>query len=142
MGEETAGPIIVRRWEKADLEAVLAVEEAAFGHPWNRSAFEEELDNPVANYLVLEQAGRIIAYGGFWLVLGIVQGVFDIVPEGENGGEESSRLIARRALGHAHGTEEESASVEAMGMEHFEDCLRRHIAERNRNRVEDEEVGR
>ncbi len=69
MGEETAGPIIVRRWEKADLEAVLAVEEAAFGHPWNRSAFEEELDNPVANYLVLEQAGRIIAYGGFWLVL-------------------------------------------------------------------------
>lgn len=80
--------------------------------------------------------------GGYWLVLGIVQGVFDIVPEGENGEEESSRLIARRTLGHAHGTEEESAAVEAMGMEHFEDCLRRHIAERNRIRVEDEEVGR
>ena len=69
MGEATTAPIIVRRWEKKDLESILVLEEAAFRSPWHRSAFEEELENPLAVYLVLERAGKIIAYGGFWLVL-------------------------------------------------------------------------
>lgn len=69
MGKETEEPLTIRQWEKNDLEAVLALEEAAFSHPWQRSAFAEELDNPLAVYLVLEQDGVIAAYGGFWLVL-------------------------------------------------------------------------
>lgn len=69
MGKETEEPLTIRQWEKNDLEAVLALEEAAFSHPWQRSAFAEELDNPLAVYLVLEQDSVIAAYGGFWLVL-------------------------------------------------------------------------
>lgn len=69
MGEETTAPIIIRRWENTDLEAILALEEAAFSQPWQRNAFAEELKNPLAVYLVLEQNGKIVAYGGFWLVL-------------------------------------------------------------------------
>jgi ribosomal-protein-alanine N-acetyltransferase len=69
MGKETEEPLTIRQWDKKDLEAVLALEEAAFSHPWQRSAFSEELGNPLAIYLVLEHQGVLAAYGGFWLVL-------------------------------------------------------------------------
>lgn len=53
---------------RAHLEAVLAVEGQAFaGHdPWSRAAFEGELINPQAIWLVAEVDGVVGGYAGGW----------------------------------------------------------------------------
>jgi ribosomal-protein-alanine N-acetyltransferase len=53
-----------------DIEEVAAMEQSIFAMPWSRASFERELnENPVARYLVLEEGGRVAAYGGVWLII-------------------------------------------------------------------------
>ena len=62
--------ITVRPMTPADIDGVLAVEQASFAAPWSRRAFEAEMyDNDLARYLVLEDGGRIVGYAGAWLIL-------------------------------------------------------------------------
>ena len=61
--------ISIRRMQMADLDAVVVVENKAFTTPWSRTAFEEELKNDLAHYLVVVEEGQLVGYGGFWLVL-------------------------------------------------------------------------
>jgi ribosomal-protein-alanine N-acetyltransferase len=53
----------------SDIDAVLVVENQSFSTPWSRNAFEEEINNELAHYLVVEDDGQLIGYGGFWIVL-------------------------------------------------------------------------
>lgn len=59
----------IRKMRASDVDAVLVVEEQSFSTPWSRTAFEEELNNDLAHYLVVEEAGRLVGYAGFWLVV-------------------------------------------------------------------------
>ncbi|MDR3349009.1 MAG: ribosomal protein S18-alanine N-acetyltransferase [Acidaminococcales bacterium] len=59
----------VRKMTASDVEAVAKVEADAFPFPWPASFFAGELENPLAVYLVLEAAGEISGYAGFWMVL-------------------------------------------------------------------------
>lgn len=53
-----------------DLDQVTAIEQASFAlEPWSRDAFEQELSNPCARYLLLKEEGRVQAFAGVWLVL-------------------------------------------------------------------------
>lgn len=53
-----------------DLEAVLAIEEASFTQSWSRHSFQSELErNRLARYLVARRHGRLVGYGGIWIVL-------------------------------------------------------------------------
>ncbi|WP_211289568.1 [Ribosomal protein S18]-alanine N-acetyltransferase [Sporomusa silvacetica DSM 10669] len=62
--------ISIRRMQESDLDAVLVVENRAFTTPWSRAAFEEEItSNDLAHYLVVVEDGKLVGYGGFWLVL-------------------------------------------------------------------------
>lgn len=62
--------LIIRPMKEADITQVLEVEQQAFSTPWSRQAFEMEMrDNNLAYYLVVEKDGRIIGYGGMWLVI-------------------------------------------------------------------------
>ncbi len=61
--------IIIRRMTMADVEGVAAVEAATFPTPWSRDAFESEMKNVAARYLVAEKAGRVIGYAGAWIIL-------------------------------------------------------------------------
>lgn len=67
---------------EADLPQVLAIEEAVFpGDPWPRSAFARQLDNPLAQFIVLtlhdgpEKAamrgspGKVLGYAGTWIIV-------------------------------------------------------------------------
>jgi len=54
----------VRAMAIADIDAVMAIEEATFPTPWSRTMLEEELKSDQRCYLVLEGAGGIQAYGG------------------------------------------------------------------------------
>ena len=62
--------IVIRDMYLADLDAVLVIERSSFPTPWSRQSFLSELvDNTFAVYLVLEFCGRVVAYGGMWLIL-------------------------------------------------------------------------
>lgn len=52
-----------------DIDDICALECEAFTIPWQKSAFEDEMQNDLAYYTVCELDGKIIAYGGMWLVL-------------------------------------------------------------------------
>src|SRR5712691_2866463 len=54
----------------ADLEAVHQIELASFNAPWPANAYRSELmTNRLASYLVGRIDGRIVAYGGMWLMV-------------------------------------------------------------------------
>ena len=54
----------------ADSAAIAELEILCFSCPWSREALEQELaQNPLARYCVAEADGRIVAYGGLWIVV-------------------------------------------------------------------------
>ncbi|MDU4961472.1 MAG: ribosomal protein S18-alanine N-acetyltransferase [Sporomusaceae bacterium] len=54
----------------ADIDAVVALEQAAFSMPWSRDSFESELElNPLATYVVMEADGKFAGYAGMWIVI-------------------------------------------------------------------------
>ncbi|VBB05824.1 ribosomal-protein-alanine acetyltransferase [Lucifera butyrica] len=62
--------IRIRNMIAADIDAVVEVERQSFQTPWSRQAFESEiLDNDLAHYLVVDDAGRVAGYAGMWLIL-------------------------------------------------------------------------
>ena len=49
---------------------VQAIEQASFTSPWPPHAYRSELEtNRLAHYLVAEVDGRVVAYGGIWLMV-------------------------------------------------------------------------
>jgi ribosomal-protein-alanine N-acetyltransferase len=53
-----------------DLPAVQAIEAASFSAPWPAHAYQSELEsNRMAHYLVARLGGRVVAYGGMWLMV-------------------------------------------------------------------------
>lgn len=54
-----------------DLDAIMALERASFPtDAWSDAMMHEELRSPHGRYLVLEEAGRLIGYGGIRAVQG------------------------------------------------------------------------
>lgn len=61
---------MVRRMTIADLDAVVAIEEATFPTPWSKDSFRQEIErNVAARYLVAEKDGQVIGYAGAWVIL-------------------------------------------------------------------------
>ncbi len=53
-----------------DLEDIYYIERASFTSPWTKDAFIHELtENPYATYIGLEVDGKLVAYGGYWLII-------------------------------------------------------------------------
>lgn len=62
--------VIIREMTSDDIDGVLYVEREVFTTPWTREAFEIEINkNELARYIVAEKEGKIIGYGGLWLIL-------------------------------------------------------------------------
>ena len=53
---------------EADLDQVCRLEEESFLTPWSRKALLDEINNPLANYLLVMDGDIAVAYGGFWAV--------------------------------------------------------------------------
>lgn len=66
---ERRTPIVLRPARDADIDAVLAIEHASFGDPWNRRAFVDLLDDPRVAFLVADVAGLVRGYVVAWFVL-------------------------------------------------------------------------
>lgn len=62
--------VIIRDMYLSDLDAVMGIEGSSFPTPWSRNAFQSELmENNFAAYLVLDFHGRVVSYGGMWIIL-------------------------------------------------------------------------
>ena len=62
--------IVIEAMRLEDLEEVERIEQASFSTPWPPNAYRSELmTNRLASYLVARAAGRIVAYGGMWLMV-------------------------------------------------------------------------
>ena len=66
---EPRAPIVLRPARHADLDAVLSIEHASFGDPWNRSAFVDLLDDPRVAFLIADAKGAVRGYVVAWFVL-------------------------------------------------------------------------
>lgn len=53
----------------ADIDEVVALESQSFDHPWSKQSFLEELENPVAYYLLAVMDGMLVGYAGMWVIL-------------------------------------------------------------------------
>jgi ribosomal-protein-alanine N-acetyltransferase len=55
----------------ADIDAILAIEEASFTNPWTRAMYLAELENPDVSYCFLakDQGGAVAGFCSFWRVL-------------------------------------------------------------------------
>jgi [ribosomal protein S18]-alanine N-acetyltransferase len=53
-----------------DIPTVLSIESLSFASAWPTNAFQNELrDNKLAHYFVGRLDGKIVAYGGIWVIL-------------------------------------------------------------------------
>ena len=52
-----------------DIDGILEVEEECFRTPWSKHSFEMELKNGAARYLVAKEDGKVVGYGGTWLII-------------------------------------------------------------------------
>ncbi len=54
---------------KSHLDEIVEIEKDCFSLPWSRRAFEQELSNKLAIYVVAEEDGHVWGYGGMWHVV-------------------------------------------------------------------------
>lgn len=60
----------IERMTQPDLPAVLRIEGLSFSTAWPPNAFSNEIrDNKLAHYFVGRLDGKIVAYGGIWVIL-------------------------------------------------------------------------
>lgn len=62
--------VVVEPMRLDDLPTVQLIEKASFTSPWPEHAYRSELEtNRLAHYLVARAGGRVVAYGGIWLMV-------------------------------------------------------------------------
>lgn len=64
--------IITREMKTSDIEQIMETEAAIFGRfHWTPQSFIAEIENEFGNYFVAveEETGKVLGYGGFWLIL-------------------------------------------------------------------------
>ena len=59
--------LLLRKITPDDAEAVAALEAQCFAMPWSREDFWREMRNELAEYVVGELDGQVIAYAGAWV---------------------------------------------------------------------------
>lgn len=60
----------IRQAEPKDLDAICECEQTCFDDPWSVAMLYQEIcENPSAVYLVLTHRGRVVGYGGMYIVL-------------------------------------------------------------------------
>lgn len=94
MGEKAQATISFRPMSVGDVPRVAAIEAESFYDAWNENMLQNELDNALTTYLVMEVAGALVGYAGFWLVAGEAQVTRVAVAESERGQGFGTRLTA------------------------------------------------
>ncbi|NLK33909.1 MAG: ribosomal protein S18-alanine N-acetyltransferase [Gracilibacteraceae bacterium] len=62
--------IELQKMSLEDIDQVCEIENLSFAVPWSRESFESELvNNNLARYIVAKAEGKVVAYGGIWIIL-------------------------------------------------------------------------
>ena len=59
-------PGVLRAARRADVAAVVAIEERAFADPWSPRSFADLVDEPRAMFTVVEEGGEVAGYSVIW----------------------------------------------------------------------------
>lgn len=63
-------PVVIEPMRLGDIPDVLEVERLSFRAPWPAFAFQQELTaNRLARYVVARVEGRVVGFGGIWLMV-------------------------------------------------------------------------
>jgi [ribosomal protein S18]-alanine N-acetyltransferase len=85
----------IRPFLQADVPRVLEIEEATYTRPWTEQIFRDELRQPGRAYLVAEEDGRVVGFGGV-LLLGQDAHITTVaVDEAHRGKRIGTRLMLR-----------------------------------------------
>ena len=91
----------LRRMTLSDVPAVHRLEEAIFSTPWYEKDFVYEMtENKVARYLVIEEAGEIVAFAGAHIILDQAH-VTNIAVRQDCRGRGLGRMITRALMQYA-----------------------------------------
>ena len=94
MGEEAQTTINFRAMTTEDIPLLVKLEAESFYDAWNENMLRNEIDNAMTTYLVMEVAGELVGYAGFWLVAGEAQITRVAITEEERGQGYGTRLTA------------------------------------------------
>jgi len=61
--------IAFRKMDFKDIKGVAEIESRCFSLPWTASMFNEELNNPIAYYIVAVNEQKVVGYAGMWLII-------------------------------------------------------------------------
>jgi ribosomal-protein-alanine N-acetyltransferase len=62
--------LVIREMLEDDIDEVVEIENECFPTPWSRDAFLTEIrENRLAKYIVAVLDGKVVGYGGMWLIL-------------------------------------------------------------------------
>lgn len=68
--EAEGGELRFRLMTMDDLDTIVQIERESFTAPWSEEAFRAELtQNMFAKYMIMEQDGIVLGYGGMWLIV-------------------------------------------------------------------------
>jgi [ribosomal protein S18]-alanine N-acetyltransferase len=67
--EQTVAELILEPMQLEDVPAVMAVDQLCFPTPWSEISYRSEIGNNAAYYLVARLDGRLVGFGGAWLVM-------------------------------------------------------------------------
>lgn len=105
-----------------DIPQIMEVEHESFTTPWTAEAFRNELlYNPSACYIVMIHDGKIIGYGGMWLILDEAH-ITNIAIREKYRGQKLGRKLMRYLI--------DSATVRGVDKMTLEVRVSNHIAQR------------
>lgn len=61
--------LVIEKMTSSDINGVYEVEKNCFTDHWSKDAFNKELKNDVANYLVAKINNKVVGYVGIWFVM-------------------------------------------------------------------------
>lgn len=57
--------------QETDIPSIMEIESVSFGkYHWSENSFRTEINNKLASYFVVKDNAKVIAYCGFWNILG------------------------------------------------------------------------
>ena len=93
----------MRPADPSDLDAIMTLERASFPtDAWSETMMREELSSPHGHYLVIEDAGRVVGYGGVRVAPGLPDAdIQTLALDPQVRGRGQGRALLRALVSHA-----------------------------------------
>jgi ribosomal-protein-alanine N-acetyltransferase len=62
-------PISIESMRPEDIPSVMNIEKRCYTSPWHKNAYQTEISNPSATYIIARKHDRIIGYAGMWVIM-------------------------------------------------------------------------